>query len=419
MKFMAQSKNKEVLVVGAGAAGLMAAITAAEQGARVTLLERNEKVGRKIYITGKGRCNLTNLCEVRSFLQAVPRGAKFLNSALYNFTPEDTMAWFEAHGVPLKVERGNRVFPTSDKSSDVIDALFMSVRRLGVTLVQAQALELILEANQLRGVSTDKGRFFSDTVILATGGLSYPNTGSTGDGYAFAQQAGHTIVPCAPSLVPFTSPDSVCREMQGLSLRNVTLSITCKDKTVYSEMGELLFTHFGLSGPLVLSASAIVEDFSQCVAHINSKPALSAQQLDERILREIDAQKNRSMSNLAATMLPRLMIAPVLQRAAIAPETKAHSLTREQRGALVAVMQDFQLPLSGTRAFEEAVVTRGGVACNEVNPKTMESKLCKGLFVAGEMLDIDALTGGYNLQIAWSTGYAAGRYASEENMDDV
>ena len=404
----------DVLVVGGGAAGMMAALTAAQQGAQVTLLERNEKVGRKIYITGKGRCNLTNDCQVREFLTCVPRGGKFLNSALFRFTPQDTMEFFEGLGVPLKVERGRRVFPVSDKASDVIDALFFALRRNKVKIVQARAEELLLADGEITGVKTDSGAFSCKALILATGGLSYPATGSTGDGYTMAQAAGHDVMPCSGSLLPLESAEDCCKEMQGLSLKNVVLTLKSGGRQVFSEQGELLFTHFGISGPLVLSASALIDSYEDCVAHINLKPALSAQQLDERFLREFSEQKNRDLANILTALLPRLMIEPFLKKSELSPDLKGHSITREQRKVLLETMQDFSFSISGSRPIEEAVVTRGGVRLEEVDPKTLESKLCKGLYLAGEILDIDGFTGGFNLQIAWSTGRAAGLGALKE-----
>ena len=404
----------EVLVVGGGAAGMMAALAAAEQGAQVTLLERNEKMGRKIYITGKGRCNLTNDCQVREFLASVPRGGKFLNSALFRFTPQETMDYFESLGVPLKVERGRRVFPVSDKSSDIIDALFFALRRNKVSIVRARAEKLILTDGVVTGVRTERGDYHCKALVLATGGLSYPLTGSTGDGYAMAQAAGHTVTACSGSLLPLESADVCCKDMQGLSLKNVVLTVKNDGKTFFSEQGELLFTHFGISGPLVLSASALIDSYADCTAHINLKPALTAQQLDERFLREFSEQKNRDLANILTTLLPRLMLSPFLKKSGLSPELKGHSITREQRRVLLETMQDFSFPISGSRPIEEAVVTRGGVKLEEINPKTMASKLCKGLLLAGEILDIDGFTGGFNLQIAWSTGRAAGFGALKE-----
>ena len=406
--------KSEILVVGGGAAGMMAALTAAEQGAQVTLLERNEKLGRKIYISGKGRCNLTNDCQVREFLAHVPRGGKFLNSALFRFSPQDTMDFFESLGVPLKVERGRRVFPVSDKASDVIDALFFALRRKKVNIVQARVEKLLLDDGAVVGVKTDRGDYSCQALILATGGLSYPATGSTGDGYAMAQAAGHEVTACSGSLLPLESAEVCCKEMQGLSLRNVVLTVTCGDRQVFAEQGELLFTHFGISGPLALSASALIDTYQSCTAHINLKPALRTQQLDERLLREFAEQNNRDLANIMSALLPRLLIVPFLDKAGLSPDIKGHSVTREQRKILVETLQDFSVSISGSRPVEEAVVTRGGVRLDEVDPKTMASKLCNGLFLAGEMLDVDGFTGGFNLQIAWSTGRAAGLGALKE-----
>ena len=414
MKFMEWRMKSEILVVGGGAAGMMAALTAAEQGAQVTLLERNEKLGRKIYISGKGRCNLTNDCQVREFLAHVPRGGKFLNSALFRFSPQDTMDFFESLGVPLKVERGRRVFPVSDKASDVIDALFFALRRKKVNIVQARVEKLLLDDGAVVGVKTDRGDYSCQALILATGGLSYPATGSTGDGYAMAQAAGHEVTACSGSLLPLESAEVCCKEMQGLSLRNVVLTVTCGGRQVFAEQGELLFTHFGISGPLVLSASALIDTYQSCTAHINLKPALRTQQLDERLLREFAEQNNRDLANIMSALLPRLLIVPFLDKAGLSPDIKGHSVTREQRKILVETLQDFSVSISGSRPVEEAVVTRGGVRLDEVDPKTMASKLCNGLFLAGEMLDVDGFTGGFNLQIAWSTGRAAGLGALKE-----
>ena len=406
--------KSEILVVGGGAAGMMAALTAAEQGAQVTLLERNEKLGRKIYISGKGRCNLTNDCQVREFLAHVPRGGKFLNSALFRFSPRDAMDFFESLGVPLKVERGRRVFPVSDKASDVIDALFFALRRKKVNIVQARVEKLLLDDGAVVGVKTDKGDYHCKALILATGGLSYPATGSTGDGYAMAEAAGHEVTVCSGSLLPLESAETCCKEMQGLSLRNVVLTVTCGGKPVFAEQGELLFTHFGISGPLALSASALIDTYQSCTAHINLKPALRTQQLDERLLREFAEQSNRDLANIMSALLPKLMIASFLDKAGLSPDIKGHSVTREQRKILVETLQDFSVSISGSRPVAEAVVTRGGVRLDEIDPKTMASKLCKGLFLAGEMLDVDGFTGGFNLQIAWSTGRAAGLGALKE-----
>ncbi|MCD7929309.1 MAG: NAD(P)/FAD-dependent oxidoreductase [Clostridiales bacterium] len=406
-----------VIVVGGGAAGMMAAITAARAGAAVTLVERNEKVGRKLYITGKGRCNLTNRCPVEEALQNYPRGGRFLHSAMSRFSPEDAQAFFEGLGVPLKVERGNRVFPVSDRAADVIDALFYELRRQRVNIVTGRVTELLQTEGRVSGVLLEDGRTLrADAVIVATGGVSYPATGSTGDGYALAQSVGHTVVPARASLVPLVTAGEDCQQMQGLSLRNVTLKVkNQKKKTVYEGFGELLFTHFGLSGPLVLSASACLQGFDKdkYSAIIDLKPALSEKQLDERILRDFGQNPNRDVQNVLGGLLPRLMIPVVLRRTGIPLETKVHDVTKGQRRRLVEELKTFRLELTGTRPVAEAIVTAGVVKLSEVNSTTMASKKCAGLYFAGEALDIDGYTGGFNLQAAWATGAAAGRSAAE------
>ncbi|MCC8075384.1 MAG: NAD(P)/FAD-dependent oxidoreductase [Clostridiales bacterium] len=410
-----------VIVIGGGAAGMMAAITAARAGAAVTLIERNEKVGRKLYITGKGRCNLTNRCPVEEALQNYPRGGRFLHSALSRFSPEDAQAFFEGLGVATKVERGNRVFPVSDRAADVIDALFYELRRLGVKTVTGRVTALLQTEDGVSGVLLEDGRTLrADAVIVATGGVSYPATGSTGDGYALAQSVGHTLVPARASLVPLVTAGEDCQQMQGLSLRNVTLKVkNQKKKTVYEGFGELLFTHFGLSGPLVLSASACLQGFDKdkYSAIIDLKPALSEKQLDERILRDFGQNPNRDVQNVLGGLLPRLMIPVMLRRTGIPPETKVHDVTKGQR-RLVEELKTFRLEITGTRPVAEAIVTAGGVKLSEVNSTTMASKKCPGLYFAGEVLDIDGYTGGFNLQAAWATGAAAGRSAATKENEE-
>ena len=396
---------------------MMAAITAARAGAAVTLLEPNEKVGRKLYITGKGRCNVTNNCGPAELMAAIPRNGKFLYSAFNRFGPTDTVNFFEALGVPLKTERGNRVFPVSDQSADIVDALFFELRRQGVEVCRDRVTALTVRGNTLDGVQTEKGREFKDcnAFILATGGASYPRTGSTGDGYGLARSAGHTIVPIRGSLVPLESEDPCCARLQGLSLRNVELCVKSgKGKTVFREQGELLFTHFGLSGPLVLSASAHM-DFSKSdyTAHIDLKPALDERRLDARLLRDFAERANLDYANALGGLVPRSMVPVLSERTGVPADTKVHEIRREQRRRLLETLKDFAVPLSGTRPVEEAVITSGGVAVGEIVPQTMESKKAKGLFIAGELLDVDGYTGGFNLQIAWSTGYAAGAAAAE------
>ena len=405
-----------LFVVGGGAAGMMAAITAARLGCPVTIAERNPKLGRKLYITGKGRCNVTNHCSPDQVLSSTPRNGKFLYSAINHTTPADVEGFFEALGVPLKVERGNRVFPQSDRAADIIDALYHELRRLKVPVLHTRVTGLTVEQGQIAGLETEQGPLKAGAVILATGGLSYPATGSTGDGHAMAARAGHTVVEPRPSLVPLESPESFCGEMQGLSLKNVVLTVkNQKGKTIYREQGEMLFTHFGLSGPLVLSASAHMRDFGRekytCI--IDLKPALDEQALDARLVRELSQGANRDMSNLMGTLLPRLMIPVVLDRTGISGEKKAHDVTKEERRRLLECLKAFTVPVSGPRPIAEAIVTSGGVKVGEVDPKTMASKKVKGLYFAGELLDVDAYTGGFNLQIAWCTGRAAGEYAAQ------
>ena len=397
----------------------MAALAAAEQGVSVTLLERNPKLGRKLYITGKGRCNVTNHCSPQELLSATPRNGKFLYSAAERTPPSWVEEFFAALGVPLKVERGNRVFPVSDRAADIIDALFRELRRLGVPILQGRVSALDCREGAVCGVELgeEKARtgLACQAVILATGGLSYPATGSTGDGYEFARALGHTVVEPRPSLVPLEVPGEDCPRMQGLALKNVQLTVkNQKGKAVFREQGELLFTHFGLSGPLVLSASAHMRDFAKdrYRCHIDLKPALDEATLDARLVRELTQGANRDMDNLMGALLPRLMIPVVLERAGIPGEKKAHDLTRGERRRLLEQLKDFALDISGPRPVAEAIVTSGGVKVGEVDPRTMASKKVRGLFFAGELLDVDAYTGGFNLQIAWATGRAAGEGAA-------
>jgi len=408
--------TNKVVVAGGGAAGMMAAVTAARAGAEVLLLEPNEKVGRKLYITGKGRCNVTNNCGQEALMAAVPRNGKFLYSAFSRFGPADTMAFFESLGVRLKTERGNRVFPCSDRAADIVDALFFELRRQGVEVRRDRVTALRAREGVLFGVQTESGEELKDckVVILATGGASYPRTGSTGDGYKLAQEVGHTIVPIRGSLVPLESDDRACAKLQGLSLRNVELRVrNDRRKTVFQEQGELIFTHFGLSGPLVLSASAHM-DFrkSKYTAHIDLKPALDEQKLDARLLRDFEERANQDYANALGGLVPRSMVSVLVERTGIPGETKVHDIRREQRRRLLECLKNFAVSLSGPRPVEEAVVTSGGVAVGEVDPKTMASRNVSGLYFAGELLDVDAYTGGFNLQIAWSTGYAAGLAAA-------
>lgn len=402
--------TSDVVVIGGGAAGMLCAATAAERGRDVILLEPNRMLGKKLRITGKGRCNVTNNCDVKTVLANIPGGGKFLYSALNRFSPADTMALFENLGVPLKTERGNRVFPESDCSRDIVDALIRYMDSTGVRVIQDSALKLRIEDGAVTGVFTRGGVIDCGAAVICTGGMSYPATGSTGAGYRFAREAGHTVCPCRPSLVPLESPDAYCAEMQGFSLKNVRLSAFEDDKLVYQELGEMMFTHFGVTGPLVLSASAHFRHMGERTyrLEIDLKPALDEEKLDARILRDFSEEKNREFKNSLGGLAGRTMIPVLVRLSGIDPETKVHSITREQRRELVHLFKHFPVRVSGTRPFEEAIITAGGVATGEVNPRTMESKLVHGLYFAGEVLDLDAYTGGFNLQIAWSTGYVAG-----------
>ena len=396
------------IVIGGGPAGMFAAITAAQNGSQVLLLEKNSRLGKKLLITGKGRCNVTNNCSAQEVLQNTPRNGRFLFSAMAAFPPEKTISFFETNGCPLKTERGNRVFPLSDRSQSVLDCLQDMLRRLPVVVREETVKEILTQDGHVTGVRTNKDNYTATWVILATGGISYPATGSTGDGYAMAQALGHTIVPQEGNLVPLESGDADCAEMQGLSLRNVGVKLVdARNKTLYQDFGELLFTHFGVSGPTVLSASCHLKG-EGCRLLIDLKPALDEGKLDSRILRDLEQYQNRSMENALTDLLPRSMIPVVLRRLNIAPEMQANSLTKQSRRSLVALLKAFPVAVTGKRPVSEAIITSGGVKVSEINPKTMESKLVSGLFFAGEIIDCDAYTGGFNLQIAWATAYAAG-----------
>ena len=404
-----------IIVIGGGAAGLMAAGTAAENGAQVTLLETNEKVGCKLFTTGKGRCNVCNNCDTQGVLQNVPVNPRFLYSALGCFSPADVMAFFENRGVPLKTERGNRVFPVSDKAADIIDALFTWIKHTGVKIVHETAEELELADGRVTGVRAGGRVWTADRVIVATGGVSYPQTGSTGDGYRFAKQAGHAIVPPNGSLVPLVTPGG-CEALMGLSLRNVQVTVFENNKKIWSDFGEMLFTHFGLSGPLILSASAHMRHFGSKGYHIeiDLKPALDEKTLDKRLLSDFDQHKNSDFINALDGLLPRKIIPEVIRLSGIDPRAKVNGITKAQRAALLHTLKHFLVVVSGKRPVAEAIVTTGGVVVKEVNPKTMASKKCSGLYFAGEVLDVDAYTGGFNLQIAWSTGRLAGLSAAQQ-----
>lgn len=403
----------DVIVIGGGAAGMFAACIAAEQGAKTLLLERNDRLGKKLNITGKGRCNVTNNCTALEVQQNIPRNGKFLFSALDAFPPERIMRFLEEAGCPLKTERGNRVFPVSDKASSVIGALERRLRGLKVEVRQERAREIFQENGVISGVKTENGALYAaGRVILATGGCSYPTTGSTGDGYRLSESLGHTIVPPVGSLVPLVAEGEDCPEMQGLSLRNVGVRLlNQKGKAVYQDFGELLFTHFGLSGPTILSASAHMRKGDSYTVEIDLKPALDEGKLDARLLRDLEQYQNRTMENAMTDLLPRSMIPVILRRADVDSSMQANALTRQQRRRLLEEMKRFSIKILEKRPVAEAIVTSGGVSVKEIQPKTMESKLVKGLYFAGEVIDCDAYTGGFNLQIAWATGYAAGMSA--------
>lgn len=409
---MPNDETTRVAVVGGGAAGLMAAGYAAECGAAVTLFEHMPKTGMKLGIAGKGRCNLTNDCSESEFLEHITVNPRFLYSAISHFSPKDTIAFFEDAGVPLKTERGRRVFPVSDKASDIVKTLRAYASR--ATLVGDHVNRLIIENGRMVGLGTPKREYCFDAVILATGGASYPATGSDGSGYRLAKDAGHTLVPLVPSLVPLVSPDPFCADVQGVSLKNVKIRVVDANKPVYEDFGEMLFTHFGVSGPLILSASAHLResDFSDTRLGIDLKPALSDEQLESRLLSDFRENANRDFLNELATLLPQKMILPFADKIGINPHKKVHDITREERRRLREGLRGLTIPLSGFRPLSEAIVTSGGVKVSEVSPKTMESRLVKRLYFAGEILDVDGYTGGYNLQIAFSTARLAAENAA-------
>ena len=456
----------DIIVIGGGAAGMFAAIQAGYAGAKVLLLEPNDRLGKKLLITGKGRCNLTNNCPWQEVLKNVPRNSRFLYSALSGFTPEDAITFFESHGCETKTERGNRVFPVTDKSASVVDALKTALGYAGVEIRRARALEILVDNTagdgspvprlsqpvgdgspvphpaggetpplretgpRVAGVHTDKGTFAAPAVILATGGRSYPATGSTGDGYRMAAALGHTVVPPVGSLVPLVEDGDWCAKMQGLALKNVNVRLyenpsddarrdkhclsatSVTGKPVFEEFGELLFTHFGLSGPVILSASSHMEQGKVYIIEIDLKPALDEATLDARILRDFAANQNRSFENALSGLYPKTMIPVMVARSGIPGDTRVNTVTKEQRRRLLDLTKHFTVKISGLRPVEEAIITSGGVSVKEIDPKTMESKLVPGLFFAGEVIDVDAYTGGFNLQIAWSTAYAAANAAA-------
>ena len=398
----------DVTIIGGGPAGMFAAITAAQRGKSVLLLERNDRLGKKLLITGKGRCNVTNDCDGAEILQNIPRNGRFLYSAMTEFPPKRIMEFLENTGCALKTERGNRVFPVSDRSQSVLEALQKEMRRLHVTVKTARVKKIVAGEQGVCAVETDHGVFDTRSVILATGGVSYPTTGSTGDGYAMAKELGHTVIEPQGSLVPLETAGNDCPDMQGLALRNVAVKlVNAKNKVLYKDFGELLFTHFGVSGPTVLSASCHLKG-EGCRLVIDLKPALDEGKLNDRILRDIEMYQNRAMENALTDLLPRSMIPVVLRRLEIDPQMQANSLTKQKRRALVELLKAFPVEIVGKRPVAEAIITSGGIKTSEIDPKTMESKLVPGLYFAGEIIDCDAYTGGFNLQIAWATAYAAG-----------
>ena len=417
------TKMSKVLIIGGGAAGMMAAVFAAKNGNKVEIFEKNEKLGKKLFITGKGRCNITNAAELEDFFPAVTSNPKFLYSAFYSFTNEQVISFFEELGVRTKVERGGRVFPVSDHSSDVIQALKKEMERLEVKInLNAEVKELRIEkrpsGETVTGILLASGKKISgDAVIVATGGISYPSTGSTGDGYRFARKCGHKVSELSPSLVPMEVKEWYAGELMGLSLRNIEIRITDGKKKLYQEFGEMLFTHYGVTGPVILSASSIVgkklKD-KELTLHIDLKPALTEEQLDKRVLREFEANHNRQFKNAVDSLFPAKLRPVIVDLSGIPEDKKVHEITKEERLRFVHLVKDFTMTLTGLRGYNEAIITKGGVSVKEIDPGTMESKLVKGLYFAGEVLDLDAVTGGYNLQIAWSTGYLAGINASME-----
>lgn len=411
--------SNKVIIIGAGAAGLMASVSAARAGADVTIIERNERPARKVMITGKGRCNVTNNCSlINDLIANVPTNGRFLYSAFTRFMPIDTMEFFENEGVELKVERGNRVFPVSDKAVDIVDALNNASQRSGAKRIQGRVTQIITSEGRVCAVKTEDGRELEcDRVIVATGGKSYSVTGSTGDGYILAESLGHTIVEPKPSLVPLVAHEGWCSDAQGLSLRNVEITVYDKEsyKEVYSEFGEMLFTHYGVSGPLILSASTHMHDLGkkQYEIYIDLKPALSFEQLDQRVQKDFLEFANKNLINSLGKLLPQKLIPVIVKLSGIKPTTKTNQVTKEQRHTLVNLLKSLKVTAIAFRPIDEAIVTSGGIKTSEINPKTMESKLINGLYFAGEVIDVDAYTGGFNLQIAFSTGHLAGESAAE------
>ena len=403
----------KVIVIGGGPAGMMAAYISSSNGNAVTLIEKNEKLGKKLYITGKGRCNLTNRISEQNFLNNVVTNGKFLYGAINSFSPNDTVSFFEERGLKLKTERGNRVFPLSDKSSDVIKTLSRALENENVTiLLNTTVKNLIIENGKTVGVETEKEKLYSDSVIICTGGLSYSQTGSTGDGYNFSKNCGHTVVSLKPSLVGIELYGNDFKEMQGLSLKNVSVRFYRKDKILYEDFGEMLFTHYGVSGPIILSASCILNKYelSDTNISIDLKPALNEKMLNDRLLREFSSA-NKNISTVMRTLVPSTMIEKMLDRINVRTDKRCNEITKRERESLVKILKNLEFTVKALRPIEEAIVTSGGVSVKEINPKTMESKIIRGLYFAGEIIDVDAFTGGFNIQIAFSTGFVAGKNA--------
>lgn len=403
----------KILIVGGGAAGMMASVFAARNGHEVHIFEKNEKTGKKLYITGKGRCNLTNACDMDTLFTSVCTNEKFLYSAFYGFTNQDAMNFFEEAGVKLKTERGNRVFPMSDRSGDILDALRRQMKKSGVQVhLNTEVSDILTKDGQASGICLSDGQtIIGDAVIVATGGLSYASTGSTGDGYRFAGKLGHKVIPCQPSLVPFNIREAFVKELQGLSLKNVEIHIRSGKKELYREFGEMLFTHFGVSGPLILTASSYVGKLAakqELSLTLDLKPALTVEQLDQRILRDFEENKNKAFKNAVSGLFPAKLTPVMISLSKIDPDKKVHEISREERQHFANLVKNLEMTVTGLRGYEEAIITRGGVSVKEINPSTMESRLVSGLYFIGEVLDLDAVTGGFNLQIAWSTAYAAG-----------
>ncbi|KPU44859.1 tRNA uridine 5-carboxymethylaminomethyl modification enzyme MnmG [Oxobacter pfennigii] len=400
-----------IIVIGGGAAGMMASLIAAKEGKKVILIEKNEKLGKKVYITGKGRCNITTSLEIEEIMSNIPGNSSFLYSALYTFSNHDLMNMIEDMGVKLKIERGNRVFPESDKSSDIIKAFENHLKKHDVNIMfNSEVSDIIIVNNEIKGVILNNRELPCDSVIIATGGMSYPLTGSTGDGYKFAKKAGHTVTKIRPSLIPLTAKEEWVKKLQGLSLKNASVNVSFKNKVIFEQLGEMIFTHFGVSGPIILSASRFVVDRlpDEVKLSINLKPGLTFEQLDKRVQKDFEIYSNKMFKNSLDSLLPQKMIPVIIELSGIHENKEVNQITRDERISLVKLLQNLTLTITCTRPIKEAIVTAGGVSVKEINPSTMESKIVKGLYFAGEVIDVDGLTGGFNLQIAFSTGYCAG-----------